>query len=439
MLLKYLTPKSFSLALIAGLAIHIHASYLDYPTTSSARQQCALDIPVSFQHGSYRMSPLPLDDTTLDLPSSYSPWTHPPACLTSLLDSSEKYCIYTNDGQGSNGVSIITRPSLAAASAAVLLNEKLSDHFAARAGRNDSHLHLLPSALPGSPSSSVPVELPYEIVNMPGKGKGVLATRRIRKAEVLMLDHASLLVAAAFPGSVRQVDGYEILHRAADQLRDPGRVLGLGRSSKGAADVLEDVIRTNSFAFDLGGEPHMAVYPEISRINHGCNPNAFARFLPHSLAASIIAFRDIEPGEEITISYIPFARPTSERQALLSRWNFNCTCALCASSPSTRASSDYRRTKIRSLREEILEAIGKRDGTRAVTLSHEVLRLAQIEKLEPLYGETYNTIARIYWHAGDKRTAERYARLSLRTLGDQGYIDDREEHLETLLKTFEEP
>jgi len=47
------------------------------------------------------------------------------------------------------------------------------------------------------------------------------------------------------------------------------------------------------------------LYPVLSLANHNCNPNAAIEFLEESNLGSMVAIRDIAPGEEITISYVP--------------------------------------------------------------------------------------------------------------------------------------
>jgi SET domain-containing protein len=44
---------------------------------------------------------------------------------------------------------------------------------------------------------------------------------------------------------------------------------------------------------------------EIKRINHACNPNSFVLFSRAGVSMAIKAYRDIEAGEEITISCMP--------------------------------------------------------------------------------------------------------------------------------------
>ncbi|KAI5856722.1 SET domain-containing protein [Durotheca rogersii] len=384
-----------------------------YGRDAASVRQCPLDMPPGLQRQALLGCPRPIDDRTTYGPIDWSPWTYPPMCLQTDESPATKYCVLTNPRFGTQGISIITTPETAA-NCIDMLNGV--DH---------------------SPLSNASCEAASRIVDIPGKGKGVVATRNIGRAEVIMADWASLLVDLDFPTRVRRTRGYTLLHKAVDQLPDPDRVLQLARSSAYSADIIEDVLRTNSFSYSFAGEPHMALYPNIARVNHACRPNAFVRFTPISLAVSLVALRDIEAGEEINITYIPLGTARNERQAALRKWGFNCTCSLCTASKTEIAASDYRRNKIKALGEEVIQAIEVWDGTKAVKLTQEVLDLMRIEGLVPLYSGQYEIMARLYWKAKDVKTATEYARMSLDTLVDLGYLEENPEALPALLKTFD--
>lgn len=193
------------------------------------------------------------------------------------------------------------------------------------------------------------------------------------------------------------------------------------------------------------------------------NYSAFIRFTPSSLAVSIVALRDIEPGEEINITCklkrpflyygvgnttdktfaepiidVPLGKTREERQADLQKWGFNCTCSLCTASKAEVAASDYRRSKIKDMRQEVMKAVEAWDGTKAVKLTHEVLELMRAEDLAPLYASQYEIMARLYWKARDKKTGAKYAKMSIDTLVDQGYLEDSPGALPALLKSFDD-
>ncbi|OTB00691.1 hypothetical protein M426DRAFT_267234 [Hypoxylon sp. CI-4A] len=399
-----------------GLFLLVSTRVTSHSQIASAVGQCPLDIPAELQPQTQFGCAHAVDDSTSHHHINWSPWTHLPECVQAQNSASTKFCVFSNSRHGNGGISLITTPETAANSAE-LLNDSGYTHF--KTFINST------------------AEPPYEVIDMPGKGKGTIATRHIKRAEVIMADWAALIVNLDFPTSVRRTLGYEYLHVAADQLSDPDRVLQLGRSNPFAADIMEDVLRTNAFSWPLVGDPHMALYPDVSRINHACRPNAFIRFTPTSYAVSVIALRDIEPGEEISITYVPLGKTREERQEALKKWGFTCTCSLCTASKAEVAASDYLRTKIKAMREEVMKAVERKDGGKAVKLTREVLELMRAEELAPLYASQYEIIARLYWIAGDRKTGTEYARMSVDTLVDQGYLENSTSLLEATLKTFD--
>ncbi|KAI0345845.1 hypothetical protein BDW22DRAFT_1324583 [Trametopsis cervina] len=76
------------------------------------------------------------------------------------------------------------------------------------------------------------------------------------------------------------------------------------------------------------------IFPLASRLfNHSCDPNCVAKYQfisGKSVMMDIVAIRNIEAGEEITLPYLDPALPFQTRQEALSmNYGFTCTCALC--------------------------------------------------------------------------------------------------------------
>lgn len=202
--------------------------------------ECPASVPLTLNPAVSNVAcPLPVDDISEAWLPAGSPWTHPPEC-TYAADKVAKYCAYTNSRHGSRGWSIITSPETAA-----------------------DNIGFLNMPLNGSRRAG-PQDAPFKIVEIPGKGKGMMATRRIKRYQEILLDYATVLVDISFTSKVPAILGYRLLHAAVDRLSDPDSILGLDRSSKFARDRVENVLRTNSFHTNLGGVPHMAVYPTVS-------------------------------------------------------------------------------------------------------------------------------------------------------------------------------
>lgn len=81
-------------------------------------------------------------------------------------------------------------------------------------------------------------------------------------------------------------------------------------------------------------EAHGGLYVLHSHINHACDPNMAARHLEQRAALSrifLIARRDIEPGEELTITYVNPQMGLAQRRQGLLEWGFGtCKCARCS-------------------------------------------------------------------------------------------------------------
>ncbi|KAJ6578825.1 hypothetical protein DFH09DRAFT_1148416 [Mycena vulgaris] len=95
---------------------------------------------------------------------------------------------------------------------------------------------------------------------------------------------------------------------------DAGFLRGLGRMS-------------------LNLEAHGGLYTLHAHLNHACAPNVSVRHLDQRRALSRItvkALADIEPGQELLITYVNPAAGYSERRTALEAWGFVCQCARCA-------------------------------------------------------------------------------------------------------------
>ncbi|KAK3377509.1 hypothetical protein B0H63DRAFT_502266 [Podospora didyma] len=374
-----------------------------YPQT-----QCPWDPTTPSLRSDGNCSALVDDDTDESLAHrilANTPWTHAPYCLVPRsIGSEQKFCVYSssafNDG---SGISIIATPETAATLAAAVQNPSP----AWRARRHLAHQARA-----------------YSVIPMPGKGMGVIATRRIAQFEAFMTSFPAVIADNDFFPDDEDAggpsEGKRLFQRALDQLSDKKRFLSLAKSKGEDVHVLEDVLRTNAFGITVNGRDAKGLYPEIARLNHACDPNAYGRFTKGDLAMSAVATRDIMPGEEITISYIPLGMPTPYRAKSLANWGFNCTCGLCSAPAEAREASDQRRERLVDIF-YAMDKVPQSDYQELVDLTREFVDLLQIERLEAKVGEYFQAFMRIYYNIGDADSAMRYAKAALRyaeTFGD---------------------
>ncbi|KAK3370927.1 hypothetical protein B0T24DRAFT_594799 [Lasiosphaeria ovina] len=417
-------------------------------------------LPGPLQHATHPPCPATfhLDSNSVQSESASEPWTHRPYCPDPEPDSKHKttaYCVFTNATfRRGRGLSVIA-PALGPDTGTAATDSGL-----ARAVGQALVAIAASSATTGASDYSDENDqppVPYAVQPIPGKGLGLVATRRIRRGSVLMVDGAAVLADAAFPGRVRRATGQELLAAAIDRLSSPEDVLGLARSrdyTGGAsadavgeevdARVAEDVVKTNSFSVEVGGVAVMALFPRIARINHACNPSALTNFNESTLANTVTAFRDIDVGEEITISYSDFGLTSTERRRiLLQKWGFQCSCALCSADADTLAASDARRAEMRATGQRVLQRVEAGDFAGAVALNGALVAAVAEEKLVPHLGDHFDVMARLCLAAGDAEGAAKYARKAIAEM--KGFYQGAEaeglavRELEALVARLERP
>lgn len=110
------------------------------------------------------------------------------------------------------------------------------------------------------------------VTEVPGKGIGVVATRKISKGETILVRSPTMMgQTAAYVGLEKGTR--EVLYDVAiGKLPSKGQELFMGQMGK---DVHEK-INTNCFQLYVDGAnesgSHLGCYPEISRFNHDCRP-----------------------------------------------------------------------------------------------------------------------------------------------------------------------
>ncbi|KAK4172860.1 hypothetical protein QBC36DRAFT_68357 [Triangularia setosa] len=323
-------------------------------------------------------------------PSAWNPWTHRPYCIEA---NEEPWCVYTNAASPKgHGISIITTPGIAGSTLNILQHPFDQQFFA------PEKLYL---------------PRPYKVVDILGKGKGVVATQKIDKGKAILVDHASIIAAAEYPSDVMREEVQDLLATAVHRLGEPEKVLRLSKKGRekedeGATEI-EDLLLTNSFTVGIQGKEFIALFADLSRFNHDCKPNAFIYFSETTLAMTVWASRDIEPGEEISITYSAAGLPSKERKETLEKvWGFKCQCSLCTSSPEVIKESDDSRAQIRAYQASIPKLAQDGKFEEALQQAEHMFELVEEEGLTDQMSDMYEYPARMYYHVGNLEKALEY-------------------------------
>jgi hypothetical protein len=192
-----------------------------------------------------------------------APWSHKPYCITSsyLTTLDQEYCVYTSNTTGPHGLSLVFSPA-SAHLATKYLDDNPIDSFLTQ--QDAERLYL------GGQ--------PWKIVDVPGKAKGVVATRKIKMYETFMIDQAAVVVDVEAESALTDVENKKLLKRAVDQLLVPGMIRDMsaahagnrGDANEGNEEqdtegrLEEDIMKTNSYGSTVAEVSSKALYPLIS-------------------------------------------------------------------------------------------------------------------------------------------------------------------------------
>ncbi|KAK2014798.1 SET domain-containing protein [Colletotrichum eremochloae] len=328
---------------------------------------------------------------------SHPAWTHSTPCFKNDTDSPE-FCIYHAAGYaGNKGISIITDADRAA-------------HIT----RSRGFTH--PEDLEGT-NQPLPK---FEVAKVPGKDYGLVATRPIRRGEIILRETASLLIDYAAFRHIPADEMQRLQAQAIDYLPFRHRSEWLNMSSHGYQgdhiSMVDKILVTNSFDVEVDDEKRdddfYAVFVNTSRMNHDCRPNVDYWFDPRTLTQRTVALRDIIPGEELTLSYInPMQSREDRRERLHNTWGFHCSCHHCMQDRLKTEESDRRIEQIAALREEFNDYTPASRATPEMALL--LISLYEQEQNWSLLSEAYTLAAIEFNGVGEPWLATKYARLAV--------------------------
>ncbi|KAK8080312.1 hypothetical protein PG997_008130 [Apiospora hydei] len=340
---------------------------------------------------------------------------------------SQEICVYSNPSFGnSQGIAFLTSPKRAA-------------RLAQSTTLTDPSLHSQTERL------NMVTNPKWEVQPIPGKGMGVIATSHLSLGDHVMSATPAIVQDSAI-FELSDDEAMELRIRAVEHLppvlRSAFLKLTTHDHAASLSERIEKIIDVNSFELDLVGDVEddegekswLAVFPDISRLNHACRPNAQYYFDPLTLTQHVHAVRDIHPGEEITVSYINAFQTHRRRQKkIASMWHFGCTCDFCSKNRHQIKASDERILQIQKLIKEFQDRTPRSKATpQAAEL---LISLYRQEKLWYAFYEAYTMAALEYSFVGEERQAIMYARLAIEHgIASAGPDDENVEMMRTLAR-----
>lgn len=207
----------------------------------------------------------------------------------------------------------------------------------------------------------------YEILPAGKKGMGVFAKRKFSHGDTIMVEHSvctSINPIAVHPDAVWAVESLMPV---------------------GAKVSLVEKFNLNAMGSPVDGS--LGLFLNLARVNHACLGNSDHSYVPEHRLQLSVAIRDIEPGEEITHSYVNVTDSNfSERRTMLNdRWNIDCDCNACSD-----AETNSELCSISKLDEELFSLAGKDKIDEALSTGKRLLELYDKHHVSPtVYARTY--------------------------------------------------
>ncbi|CCE29284.1 uncharacterized protein CPUR_02977 [Claviceps purpurea 20.1] len=214
----------------------------------------------------------------------------------------------------------------------------------------------------------------YVLQDIPGKGKGLVATRNIprgtrilseqplitlptdinsekggrsirRQLKALSVDkrRAFLLLHNAHQFDYMDYDNMYYSYESDDAYESDysDDIIDMYENyirNKDATDILDDdweqcigIFSTNVLSMNEGNRKQGGIFLEACRINYDCDNNVMHYWNDETKRQTVHAIRDINAGEELTMSYLVFLLNRESRQRLIKlSSDFTCFCRLCS-------------------------------------------------------------------------------------------------------------
>lgn len=199
---------------------------------------------------------------------------------------------------------------------------------------------------PSADASTAGGDKLYSIQPIPGRGLGVVATSKILRGTRIISEPPlfKFPALAAVNPSMEDLITQKLSGLSNDEQREFFSLHNAHPTSK-----LGGILRTNGFI--LGSEGTEAgICLGAARINHACNPNTQNTWNANIRRLTVHAVKDIEVGEEITITYADRRAAYASRQRQLkSAYGFDCSCEVCSLPEAQRQQRDRNTEEIARL------------------------------------------------------------------------------------------
>ncbi|KAK0201988.1 hypothetical protein DFS33DRAFT_1351269 [Desarmillaria ectypa] len=263
---------------------------------------------------------------------------------------------------------------------------------------------------------------PFEVVDLPGRGKGVVAVRDIQRGELVIREKPLFIVpystsdspAALISHHVKSLNGldyhafFNLSYVNFPKNMDP---------EVHRDEVALAIFETNAVAAGEG----VGIFPRMARLNHGCSSAFNVVYSWRQAEGEIVvhALQNISRGQELLTTYTNTKRPRKERREFLSNhYGFHCACSVCSLPPSQSQASDERLNSISGLY-KLFSTWGTHSisGTEAIDVVRRLWTLTNEERYFSERGQLFADAALVSLSHSDASAARAWAKIAAEWYG----------------------
>ncbi|KAK8122954.1 hypothetical protein PG984_011624 [Apiospora sp. TS-2023a] len=168
----------------------------------------------------------------------------------------------------------------------------------------------------------------FSVQPVAGKGNGVVATAKITKGTRILAESPFITLPRVDDAPSAKSLNDDVLKQLRSVSRDQQRAFFSLTNIHGKhLPIPLGIVQTNALAYGPGSEG--GVFLTGSQFNHACLPSAISKWNRVLGKMTVHALCDIEPGEEITITYIQLETSNVRNTQLEGNFQFSCSCEIC--------------------------------------------------------------------------------------------------------------
>lgn len=226
----------------------------------------------------------------------------------------------------------------------------------------------------------------YTVRDLPGRGKGLIAVRDIRRGELLIRERPLIVVPYSIDSSPSQFIWELVQQLSPDQVASFHNLSHVNLPENLSPDSEEFLKELQLAIFEtnaVAAGSNVGLFPMMARLNHGCSGafNSVYSWREREGVLVVHALKDIKKGDELLAAYFGTRQTRDERRHyLMQNYGFYCMCTRCALPDEESKASDVRLSTMNDLYKRLRTwGRGAIDGREAIRLVKQIWAIGEEE------------------------------------------------------------